>query len=154
MDGKGIDDAIKRSADIQLPKNIFRCRVRALRLIRLSFHARDFGLRIPIFLLLLHQLEVCFRGGELIFRLFHLAGRSRALLLQTLQGFQVALRGVTLIAGFYQLSFEGQDFFAIAAAPLSADFSLRSSYLGQRARRLAAGVGIVQLRQELAPFFT
>ena len=99
-------DAVEGSADIQLTKNIFSGRIRALRLSRLGFHARDLGLRITLFLFLLYQFEVRFRAGKLIFRLFHFAGGSRALLLQTLQSFKIASRRVPLVAGFHQRSFE------------------------------------------------
>ena len=107
-----------------MTENIFRRRIGALRLSLLRLHARDLGLGIALFLFLLDQLEVRLRARQLIFRLFHFAGRGCALLLQTLQGFEIALRGVALVAGLHQLGFEGENFFAIAATLQGADISL------------------------------
>ena len=114
MDGKGIDNAVEWSTDIQLAKNIFGRRIGALRFSLLGIHASDLGSGIAIPLFLLKQLKVRFRGGKLILRLLYFAGRSRAVLLQTLQGFEFALRRVALITGLSHLRLKSQNFFAIA----------------------------------------
>ena len=63
MNGKGIDNAVKRSAYVQLPKNIFGGRISALGFILLGIDASNLrgGIAIPLFLL--KQLKVGLRGG-------------------------------------------------------------------------------------------
>jgi hypothetical protein len=110
----------------------------------------DLGLRVTFFLFLLDQLEVCLCARQLIFGLIHFARRGCALLLQALQGLEIALRRVALAAGLHQLGFEGQNFFAIPAPLHGAHFSLGCADLGQGSSRLAAGIGVVQLSQKLS----
>ena len=134
-------------------KNILRRRIGALCLALCGFHSGNLRRRVAIFLFLLQQLEIRFRRGQLIFRLLHFTRRRRAILLQSLQGFEIALGGVPPGAGLCQLRLKSQNFFPVAATLHRADFGLRGSHLGQSPSRLAAGFGVVQLHQQL-PFFT
>jgi len=145
MNGKGIDHTLKGRANVQLAESVFRRRVRALRFALLRIDLCNLGLGITVFLFLLNELKVRFRGSELIFGLFDLTGGSRALLLQTLQGFEIALRCVTRVLGLHQLGRESQYFFLVAPASQSAGIGLRRPHHGQSACCLAAGVGVVEL---------
>jgi hypothetical protein len=90
-----------------LPQNVFSSSISALRFSLLGVDTRDLGWRIPAVLLLLHQFEIGFRRCQLIFRLFYFAWRSRAVLLQTPQSLEIALRRVAPSPRLYQLRPEG-----------------------------------------------
>src|SRR2546425_10932310 len=106
MNRQGIDNTVKRSTDIQLAKNIFSRRISGLRLVLLGFDAGDLERRVAATLFLLEQLKVCFRSGKLILRLLHFARRGCTVLLQTLQGFEIALYRVALRARLEHLRLE------------------------------------------------
>ena len=113
----------------------------------------NLGLRITVFLFLLNELKVRFRGGDLIFGLFDLTGRSRALLLQAFQGFEIALRGVARVSGFHQLRLRESKLLRDCRRSGERWHRPAPPAPGQRPRCLAAGVGVVELRQSW-PFFT
>ena len=56
------------------------------------------------------QIQIGLRPLQGILRFLHFTGGSCALLLQTPEGFQAALRGIALGPRFYQLGLEGEHF--------------------------------------------
>ena len=86
-----------------MTENIFGGGICALRLALLGVDTSEFGGRIAVPLLLLEKFKIGLGGGKLILGLLHFAGRGRAILLQSLQGVEIAERCIALSAGFYQL---------------------------------------------------
>src|SRR5205085_10097792 len=97
----------KRGADFELAEDVLSGGVGGLCLRTLGLNPSRFRAGVTLFLLLLEKLHVGIGASELILRILNFAGGSRSGLLQTLQGLEVALRGVALGASFGQLGFEG-----------------------------------------------
>ena len=87
----------------------------------------------------------------------HLSGidfclRGSARLCQPLHGLQVALSDVAVGLRFHQRVPCGEQFFLRSASGYGCKLSLRALDLGLGARDLRAGLGVVQLHQQLAGF--
>ncbi len=147
---QGIDNAVEGRANVGFQECSLCCLICGLRFRSLGLHLGGFRLGIAVLLLLLEQGHVCLRTPQCIFRLLDFARGRRALLLQTVESFDIALCRVALAAGFDELGIKRQKFFVSAASCQVALVSLRRGHLRPRLRGLLADIGVVKLQQQLS----
>jgi hypothetical protein len=85
-----------------------------------------------------------------VFGLVNFAGGCCALLLQSAESIEIALREIARAARFHQLRIQGQHFFLSAPALQSGLVGLRGFDLSLGAGRLGADIGVIELQQKLA----
>ena len=150
LHGQGIDNAVERGADAGFAERVFGGVIGGLGFGTLRVHLGDFRRRVTVFLFLLEQCEVGLGAVQAVFGSLDFSRGGIALLLQTAEGLETALRGVALAAGFYQKRVEGKDFLVSASGGDVGLIGLRGGHLRLRVLGLAADVGVVELQKKLS----